>query len=115
MRASRMALAFKARSQAAWTTDLIGSLRNKGVDISNQEVLENRLASAVNWQAELVELVARGRRIGVTFAKRADCAPLNQLERVLTDYGLSDTQAKKFIMNLREDRLPDMPYVVDSI
>ena len=77
------------------STVFISSLKNAGIEISNEREVIERLAEAREWHYAFSTLVKQGKRIGIWFAATAKI-PSDQLKQLFAKFHFSSNDEEAF-------------------
>ncbi|MBL8396585.1 MAG: hypothetical protein JNL84_00360 [Candidatus Accumulibacter sp.] len=81
----------------------LDSLKQAGVEISNETELRERLAEAQRWRFAFATLAANGRPLGISFQDKGAGIKKAALRSVFTRFELPEPLQTTFVASLRSD------------
>ncbi|HMW16740.1 MAG TPA: hypothetical protein PKN13_03250 [Accumulibacter sp.] len=83
--------------------EFLDSLKQAGVEISNEAELRERLAEAQRWRFAFATLAANGRPLGISFQNKGSGLKKAALKNVLSRFELPEPLQTTFVASLRAD------------
>ncbi|HQO29848.1 MAG TPA: hypothetical protein PKY22_10035 [Accumulibacter sp.] len=81
----------------------LDSLKQAGVEISNEAELRERLAEAQRWRFAFATLAANGRPLGISFHDNGSGVKKSTLKSVFSRFALPEPVQTSFAASLRVD------------
>ena len=84
-------------------TDFIASLKQAGIEISNETELCERLAEAQRWRFAFMTLATNGRPLGIRFADHSAGANAAAVRKTLARFEFPESCRETFAAKLKAD------------
>lgn len=81
--------------------EFLASLKQAGIEISNEDELRERLAEAQRWRFAFMTLASNGRPLGIRFEDQSGCANEDAIRRAFAQFEFSQNYQDTFTAKLK--------------